>query len=157
MHSPSSSFERASPQQHPPPMPSTNGKICLRLPTNFLFTSISLRFPHSKSSLSSLHASFLPMAETSKSVSAYLILAENIINLHISRCTATNFLHVRCTDVSLVKVSHPTEACASQINLKNWPYSSSASFQPPKLFRFPDSHNSAFASTTKHQSWKVFG
>lgn len=57
------------PQQNPSPMPSTNRKKCLRLSTCILFTSTSLRFPHSKSSMSSLHTSFLSMVQTSKSVS----------------------------------------------------------------------------------------
>lgn len=57
------------PQQNPSPMPSTNRKKCLRLSTCILFTSTSLRFPRSKSSMSSLHTSFLTMVQTSKSVS----------------------------------------------------------------------------------------
>lgn len=67
MASPSSSFKKTSPQQNPSPMPSTNHKKCLRLSTCILSTS--LRFPHSKSSMSSLHTSFLSTVQTSKGVS----------------------------------------------------------------------------------------
>lgn len=66
---PSSSFKKVPPQQNPSLMLPTNRKKCLQLPTYILFTSTSLRIPHSRSSVSSLRTSFLSMVQTSKSVS----------------------------------------------------------------------------------------
>ena len=124
MPSPSSSFKKSSPQQIPSPMPSTNCKKCLRLSTFILFTSTSLRFPHSKSSMSSLYTSFLSMVQISKSVSSLSNFCATISSTSTFQGLqqpAFNALHFGYTGLtySVVEASHPSTQNMHLLNLLN--------------------------------------
>lgn len=143
MPSPSSSFKKASPQQYPSPMPSTNRKMCLRLPTYILFTSTSLRFPTvNRQCLPFAHPSY-PWFKPPKVSQLYLIFAQQYRQPpHFKVCSdqllqLLNVLHFGRTDLlyALVKVTHPSKVCTSQINRKIWLCSTLANFTPSKIYK----------------------
>lgn len=138
----------------------TNRKKCLQLPTYILFTSTSLRIPHSRSSVSSLRTSFLSMVQTSKSVSPLSNFCATISSTStfqaLQRPTTSWMCYILDAGCDLmyvwVKVWHPSKPCIALIYQKIWFWGTLVNVQPSEIYKL---RNRAQLSHLAHAWWNI--